>query len=157
LGDFTYSINTLQAGTINNVVPDRCVAGLDLRTVPGQDREAILAQYAAIINTIAGRDPDFAARVSVAFDLPPVETPAGHPAVAQFERAVVAAIGRPAGRGVVRFATEAAVYVPALQVPAIIFGPGHPDLAHQPDEHAPLANMAEAARVYAAAALEMLA
>ncbi|HEX9118835.1 MAG TPA: M20 family metallopeptidase [Anaerolineae bacterium] len=156
LGDFTYSINTIHAGTAGNVVPDRCVASLDLRTVPGQDHRAILAHFNDLIGDLARRDPDFSAEAHASFDLPSADTPADAPVVGRFCAAVEAVTGQPAATGVVRFATEAGVFVPALGVPVIIYGPGHPDLAHQPDEHAPIAAMHTAAQVYVAAAAEIL-
>jgi succinyl-diaminopimelate desuccinylase len=156
LGDFTYSLDTIEGGTVNNVVPDRCVASLDLRTVPGQDHDGVLRHFERLIAEVGKSEPGFSAEVSSPFSLPPVETPAGHPAVAGFTAAVQAATGEPADRGVVRFATEAAIFVPALNVPAIVFGPGNPDLAHQPDENVAISKMLEAAQVYAAAALLML-
>jgi succinyl-diaminopimelate desuccinylase len=156
LGDFTYSLDTIQGGTVNNVVPDRCVASLDLRTVPGQDHNSILRHFEALIGELTESEPEFSAEVHSPFSLPAIETPADHPAVADFTEAVAAATGRPAAGGIVRFATEAAIFVPALQLPVIVYGPGDPDLAHQPDENVAIGKMLEAARVYTAAALHML-
>ena len=89
-------------------------------------------------------------------DLPPVETAPGHPAVAAFRRAAQEANGVPPEMGIVRFATDAAVFLPALGVPTLILGPGDPDLAHQPDEFIEIEKMVVAARAYLAAAVRML-
>ncbi len=156
LGEPTYSIDTIEAGVAHNVVPDRCTAIVDMRTVPGQDPEGILRQMKEMVARLKAEDKAFDARVGSPLILPSVDTPADHPAVAAFTAAAEAAIGRRPRAGVVRFATEAAVYAPALGAAVLIFGPGDPGLAHQPDEHAPIDQMAEAARIYAAAALEML-
>ena len=43
-GRFSMSINTINGGVKTNVVPDKCVATVDMRTVPGQDHKALLSQ-----------------------------------------------------------------------------------------------------------------
>ncbi len=157
LGDFSRSIDTIAGGLKTNVVPDRCTATVDMRTVPGQDHQAIVTQVKDTIAHLAAGSQGFSAGVQVLYDLPSVTTDPHAPAVRSFAEAVLHATGLPAQTRGVRFATEASIYVPALDVPAIIFGPGTPGLAHQPDEHVPIAQLVEAARVYALAAVEFLA
>jgi succinyl-diaminopimelate desuccinylase len=157
LGSPTYSLNTLHAGAAQNVVPDHCVAWIDMRTVPGQDSAAILRQIEEVIADLARNEPGFRATVGSPLDLPSVDTPSQAPAVQRFAPAVQEVTGRPVNTCVVRFATEAAIFVPALNVPVLIYGPGYADQAHQPDEHASIAMLTEAARIYLAAALEILA
>ena len=157
LGDFSLSINTIAGGLKTNVVPDRCVVTMDLRTVPGQDHAAIVEQVNGLIARLQARGEGFSAGLQVLYDLPSVTTDPQNAAVRRFAEAALAATGRPLETCSVRFATEASIYVPALGVPAIIYGPGDPALAHQPDEHVPIAQLVEAARVYALAAVEFLA
>jgi succinyl-diaminopimelate desuccinylase len=157
LGDFSRSINTIAGGVKTNVVPDRCVVTVDMRTVPGQDHAAIVEQVNGLIARLQARSEGFSAGLQVLYDLPAVTTDPQADAVRRFAEAALAATGRPLETCSVRFATEASIYVPALGVPAIIYGPGDPALAHQPDEHVPIAQLVEAARVYALAALELLA
>ncbi len=156
LGQATYSVNTLHGGTVQNMVPDQCMAWIDMRTVPGQDHAAILRRVEDTIADLASREPGFRATVRSPFDLPSVDTPSQLPLVQRFAAAVQFATGQPVPTSAVRFATEAGIYVPRLGVPVVIFGPGHPDQAHQPDEHAPVAKLVEAAQIYLAIALEVL-
>ena len=156
LGRFTTNIGTIHGGIKVNVVPDRCTAMVDMRTVPGQDHAALLAQLEGLLAALSERLPGFRATVRHTYDLPAVETPVDAPAVKRFSAAVLQATGKPVQLVTVRFATEGAIFVPALAVPTLILGPGDPDLAHQPNENVEIARMAEAARIYAAAAAELL-
>lgn len=155
LGGFTRSVNVINGGVKTNVVPDHCIATVDMRTVPGQNHQAIIHQVEQLIADLSARLAPFKAQVSAAYELPPVETRESHPAVQAFARALTSITGRPATPVQVRFATEAGIYVPALGVPAIICGPGDPALAHQPDEHVEIEQLVQAAKIYALAAVMM--
>ncbi len=157
LGSFTRSVNTISGGVKTNVVPDRCVLTVDMRTVPGQDHAAIRARLEKLLEEHERRRPGFRATLAVNFDIPPVETPWEDPAVKKFVEAAGRGLGREPKHIVMPFATEAAIFVPALGVPTIIFGPGDPALAHQPNEFVEIQAMADAARALAEAARAFLA
>jgi len=156
LGNMTRSLNIIQGGVQTNVVPDSCSVMYDFRTVPGQDHPAIIAQIEAVIQQLEQRVKDFKATVKLIHDLPPAETAPDHPAVLKFQAAASEALGKPVETQVMKFATEASIFVPALNVPTIVLGPGLPGLAHQPDEYVEIDKMVEAARIYALAAANML-
>jgi succinyl-diaminopimelate desuccinylase len=50
----------------------------------------------------------------------------------------------------VNFYTDAAVFLPATRLPAIFYGPGDAEMAHQPDEHVTIDSLMEATHFYAA-------
>ena len=156
LGHFTRSVGTIAGGVKTNVIPDRCVATVDMRTVPGQDHDALLGQVRALIDGLEQRITRFRAGVRVFSDLPAVTTAADEPVVRHFAAMAARVLGRQPETEKVRFATEASIFVPALAVPVIIFGPGDPALAHQPDEFIEIDRMVEAARIYTLSALELL-
>jgi len=156
LGDFTRSVNTIQGGIKVNVVPDWTAALVDMRTVPGQDHSELLHHLEDFVQDLEHRFPDLSASVRLTYDLPPAQTSPDEPVVEAFREAAQEANGRPPDAAVVRFATEAAIFVPALGVPTLIYGPGDPALAHQPDEHVQLQKMVEATRAYLAAAVRLL-
>jgi len=132
------------------------VAVYDYRTVPGQDHGQLLAQIEEKIAVLAQTYPDFQASVKAVNDLPPAETLPDDPAVRKFQASASAAAGRQVEIVVMRFATEACIFVPQLGVPCIVLGPGDPALAHQPNEFVEIEAMGEAARMYTRAALDML-
>ncbi len=156
LGNFTRSINTIQGGVKVNVVPDQCTALVDMRTVPGQDHQEILNLLKDFLAKLTKNVPDFNSNIRITFELPPVETSFQEPVVQQFINAARLVVNKDVPVVKIPFATEAAILVPALKVPTLIFGPGEPTLAHQPNEYIEISKMVEAAQIYAAAALAYL-
>jgi succinyl-diaminopimelate desuccinylase len=128
LGEPTLNVGTVTGGININSVPDRARAGLDVRTVPGLDGDAVLAQLRAA----AGDE----VRIETRLALDPVDTDPGD----EWVRDVFAVMGPLAGedgvepRGLAYF-TDACALVPAYGTPpAIVCGPGDADQAHRTDE-----------------------
>ncbi|RCK77036.1 MAG: Acetylornithine deacetylase [Anaerolineae bacterium] len=156
LGNFTRSVNTIQGGVKVNVVPDQCSVMVDMRTLPGQDHRQLLHQLEAFLARLEAEIPGLKASIRLTYELPPAETAADSPAVQTFLAAAREFAGLDIPIVKVPFATEAAVFVPALKVPTLILGPGDPALAHQPNEFIEIQAMEIAARLYVAAAVKML-
>ena len=127
LGDPTLNIGTVSGGININSVPDRARAGLDVRTVPGLDADAVLAQLSAA----AGDE----VRIETRLALDPVDTDPGDAWVQEVFAVMGGIVGEaPEPRGLAYF-TDAAALVPAYGTPpAIICGPGDADQAHRTDE-----------------------
>jgi len=152
LGASTLSINTIRGGAAVNVVPDRCRVDVDIRTVPGTDHEGVVTA----IRSACG-DLDFDVALDVLMSAPAVETDAALPAV-QTAIAVASRLrGRPETAGAVPYFTEASIYQSGLRVPAIIYGPGEAELAHQPNEWVSIPAYLDAVRFYAEYARAYLA
>ena len=56
----------------------------------------------------------------------------------------------------VRFFTDSAVLTPAWKVPMILCGPGHAELAHQPDEFVEISLLEQAVEIYTLALIDYL-
>ena len=144
LGSPTVNVGTIAGGAAVNVVPDRCEATIDVRTVPGLDGDVTERWLRAAV----GADIDVRRLV----DLPPVATPASDPWVAEVTRAFAAVTGeRPAkDAGAVGYFTDASVLAPALgDPPVVLCGPGEPEQAHQRDEWCSITRLEGAAAAYA--------
>ena len=148
LGAPTVNISTIQGGVKTNVVPDRCVLTLDIRTVPGMSHAAIVSDMEMLCEKAKQRVPGLQAGVTVLNDRPAVETPAGHAFVELARSVIREAFGREAGVHGVSFYTDAAIFRPGTELPAILYGPGEASMAHQPDEFVPVARLEEAVRFY---------
>ncbi len=156
LGGFSMSVNTIQGGMKTNVVPDRCVITVDMRTVPGQRHDLILKEVEDMIAALGRRNPGFKASVTTANDRLPVETSPDESAVQGFLDIVAELLGeRPVPKGV-RYYTDATALVPAFKAPMIICGPGDPKLAHQPDENIEVEKLIQSAKIYTMAAARFL-
>jgi acetylornithine deacetylase len=131
-----------------NIVPERCVAEFDRRTLPSEDPDEILAEIDAAMQDLMAaqpavrveRDPPFLAERGL-------ETPASAPVVQAAQRACRLALGAdfdvsPAG---VPYGTDGT----ALRgVPTIVLGPGDIAQAHSADEWVELAQVEAAASIY---------
>jgi succinyl-diaminopimelate desuccinylase len=128
LGAPTLNVGTVSGGLNINSVPDRARAGLDVRTVPGLDAEAVAAQLRA-----AAGD---AVRIETRLALDPVDTDPGDEWVRSVFDLMAPLIGERGiePRGLAYF-TDACALVPAYGTPpAIVCGPGDADQAHRTDE-----------------------
>jgi putative selenium metabolism hydrolase len=140
-----------------SVLPDRCTATFDRRTLPGEGEEEVLGQLRDAAEAAVARH-GATARVTIGIDRfdaytgTPVEAPNFAPAWytgadAPVARAALAAVGGEPGHWL--FCTNGSGTA-ALGIPTIGFGPGDETLAHRVDEHIELAELEAGARGYAA-------
>ena len=127
LGSPTVNVGTFEGGVNVNSVPDRAVAGIDVRTVPGLSGDEVEAQLGEVL----GDDVQLTRHL----DLPPVASDPDDAWVQEVFGVMESLIGeRPEPRGLAYF-TDAAALAPAYGTPpTIICGPGDPGQAHQTDE-----------------------
>lgn len=145
----TMNVGTIAGGIKTNVVPDSCVATVDLRTLPGQDHAAIIRDVRDMAAELVSTVPGLAIEVNTGNDMPPVETPVEHPLI----RSAVAAVtdvthALTSVRGATYY-TDGGMWV-ERGIPMVIFGPGDDKLAHQPNERVPVAHLVRATRGYIA-------
>ena len=136
--DFTPPYSTIHTGTIRggtalNIVPKDCSFEFEVRNLPFDDPDAVMARLQALaaekllpemhaVNPATGIDYEFRA------EFPALSTPADA-GVTQMARALSGANATAR----VAFGTEAGLYAEA-GVPTIVCGPGSIDQAHKPDE-----------------------
>lgn len=149
LGHPTLSVSMIQGGVKANVVPDRCVLTVDIRTVPGMSHSEIVKDLQAVCDKVKAAHPGLGATVTAINDRPAVETPAEHPFIKLAQSVVKNQTGRDADVHGVSFYTDAAIFLPGTDIPAILYGPGDASMAHQPNECVPVAGLQEATSFYA--------
>jgi succinyl-diaminopimelate desuccinylase len=155
LGTPTLNVGTIHGGVKTNVVPDRCVVELDMRTVPGLEHEELLREMGALLTQICERRGTRWS-LEVTSDRPSVSAPPDSElgrALATAVRDLVGVDEAPRG---VPYCTEACIWVPRFGIPMVICGPGAPPMAHQPDEHVEVRELEVAAQIYARVAQELL-
>ncbi len=157
LGKPTISVNMIEGGNKVNVVPDLCELTLDLRTVPLQDHQAIVAAIEALAHEVA-RDfhADLRVEIEVQEDVGPLETDRTEPLVEAMIASVHAVKGEAPVVGGVTYGTDAAYLGPGFNIPMVICGPGAQGMAHQPDEHVEVTQLVQAAEIYADLARRLL-
>jgi len=153
LGEPSITPTVLRAGDPAqlNVLHADALVGLDIRTIPGQDHDAIREDLRAAAETAALAIPGCRGDLEVIEERPWTETPADVPVVRAVERACWRVQRRaPRLRGVPG-ATDGTFLHAWAHVPVVTIGPGDVAIPHQVDEFIRIADLLEACRIYAAA------
>jgi len=128
----TWHVGQISGGTAHNITAKDCRFSMDFRAVPGDDVEALKADYLAHVEEIAAAmqavRPEAGVDVSVRFAVPPL-TPEEE---GRAERLVRQITGDNATH-VVSYGTEAG-HFQAAGYSAVVCGPGSIAQAHQPNE-----------------------
>ena len=149
LGAPSIAVGTIRGGSVVNMTPDRCEAEIDLRLLPDQDPDAVIAS----LRTHIGTDIE----IETIDVKPPVETAPDHPFVGACIgacRDVRGAEPVPAG---VSYYSDATVICPALDLPMVILGPGELGMSGQTDEYVELAKLEQSVPIFEHIARTMLA
>jgi succinyl-diaminopimelate desuccinylase len=125
LGCATVSVGSIAGGSQPNIVPARCEASVDRRTLPGETGASVRAEMADLLRRHGLRA---SIHDSKSGPCPPLETDPQLPLVQKFLQ--VARQRDPAG---VIFFCDAAVLAGA-GIPSLVFGPGDIAQAHTADE-----------------------
>jgi acetylornithine deacetylase len=132
------NVGRVQGGAAINVVPDRCIVELGLRTLPGVDSRRLAERVEQAARAAAA---PFVPEVEVLADSPPLLVPEEAPLL----RRLCSLVGQ-GESATVSFATDAG-WLQRLGMDCVLFGPGSIDAAHRPNEHVPKADLAAARAV----------
>jgi len=132
--DLTLVVSTINGGTRNNIVPDKCEAQLNARfPFPLTAREV----RERIMRTLEGESYD----IVMQYELPAFETSPDTPLIRELLDAGAEDIFA------VPYATEAAIYSSVNPLVAVC-GPGSPNMAHVKDEYVERWQLEKAYRLY---------
>lgn len=138
-GDYDVPYTTIHAGVMRggvqvNIVPNQAVIDFEIRSLAGDDPEALIARLrdraAAIVAPHAATFPEAAIRVERLWDYPGLGTPSDA-AVVNFVKGLTGANGTIK----VAFGTEGGLFSGRLGIPTVICGPGSMAQGHKPDEY----------------------
>jgi len=131
-----------------NVIPDRALVWLDIRTIPATDHSELLAH----LQSMLGQNLE----LDVIDDRPPTETARDHPLVLAVVEAHRAVHGETPAFGGVPGSTDGTILWRDARIPIVTYGPGGKWIAHQVDEYVEVDEVARAAEVYVEAARRFL-
>ncbi|MFN3926148.1 MAG: M20 family metallopeptidase [Pseudanabaenaceae cyanobacterium] len=141
LGKPTLNIGTIAGGLNINSVPDRCVLGIDIRTIPGQDHQSIQAELQALLG------PE--AEIKLIEQAPSIASPSQDQWLETVFGITAPYLPHPPTPQGAPFVTDAAVLRPAYgNPPTVILGPGEPTLAHKTDEYCHLSKIRAITEIY---------
>jgi len=134
----TLHVGRIAGGKALNIVPNECTLDFEIRSVVGDDADAILGsvkQYMAQCAAPASRMP--APEIEQVNAYPGLDTHPTSAAVRFIERVLPANTGKTK----VAFGTEGGLFQQHLKTPVVICGPGSIDVAHKRDEYVDVAQM----------------
>lgn len=138
-----------------NVIPEKCMTTLDIRTVPSQDHDVLLEKIEGIFRRLKAEDPDFHAELEVLENRPATETDRNEPIVRAVHQAVEQVLEKePVYNGVVG-ATDG-TFLHVHGVPIVTIGAGDREIPHQVNEYVDVKELGETTEIYRQAALNFL-
>ena len=136
----TLSVGVIGGGTALNIVPRECVFVWEMRPLPGDDAEEVLARFNRYAETeVLPRLRETAPEASIVTEMeaavPPLQPEAESPA-----EALVRLLTGTNQSGVVSYCTEGGLFQ-RVGMSTVICGPGSIDQAHKPDEFIEIAQI----------------
>ncbi|WP_180953730.1 M20 family metallopeptidase [Bacillus sp. T33-2] len=138
-----------------NVMPDTCMAALDIRTIPGQDHEMLKQSIEAILGMLSKNDPDFKASFEVIEDRPWTETDRNDPLVKAVDSAYREITGKEPIYNGVPGATDG-TFLHLAGVPILTTGAGDRHIPHHANEYVDIDELVETVHLYTLSAIHFL-
>lgn len=140
----------------SSLVPDYCEMIVDLRIVPGQSPETVMADLRRLMDRLRAEDPDLRVDVELVKEhiyFPPFEVPRHSPIVATMTAAHREVFGEAPQVGALaptKYAGADSAHMHAAGIPGVMYGPGGKFLS-VPDERVEIEAIVKASQVYALA------
>lgn len=137
----TLHVGRIQGGEVMNIVPNCAAFDFEIRYLPREDTELIVAKIRSSAEKIAASSHDVFAGARFDFaelqSYPAMDTPVDSEAV-RFVHSLTG--GNSTGK--ITFGTEGGLFQKVLGTPAVVCGPGNIAVAHKPDEYVSVAQLA---------------
>ncbi|MGH6854194.1 MAG: acetylornithine deacetylase [Aestuariivirga sp.] len=137
----TLHVGRIQGGEVMNIVPNCAAFDFEIRYLPREDTELIVAKIRSSAEKIAALSHDVFAGARFDFaelqSYPAMDTPVDSEAV-RFVHSLTG--GNSTGK--ITFGTEGGLFQKVLGTPAVVCGPGNIAVAHKPDEYVSVAQLA---------------
>lgn len=136
LGNATVQITMMQGGIVPNMTPDEGKMMLDIRLLPGMTSLDVFVWVQEIIERCQIQSGGkLRVDIQVKNDRRAIEIPEDHPWVKKLEWEIECE-GIKAKKTGIHYFTDASILIQAdSKIPVLLFGPGEPEQAHQPNEY----------------------
>lgn len=152
----TMNLGTIEGGIKTNMVPELCRITLDRRVPPGETIETITSELDSLLQRFSQEVEPIRYDINVLYSSGlPLETAPDHPLVDIMQRAVCDVSGEARALTGYNQGSDGRFFA-GDDIPVLIFGPSHPDVGHATNEHVRVAQVVEAAKIYALTALRVL-
>ena len=152
-GHGRFNAGVIRGGVQVNTVPDFCEMEVDRRTLPGETKDEVYAEFRARLDPLREDDPGFRYDITEpSWLIPPNDISATEPVVLSLLDASKAILGQ---KNEVR-AFVAGSDAPHMGCPTVICGPGSIAQAHSTNEFVPREELINATKMYLWAVLDLL-
>jgi acetylornithine deacetylase len=155
-GSPTLTVSMIRGGLQANTVPPECVIEIDRRTIPGEKHEQVLAEVDAVLDEIRQRDPTFKIEREAPMFVDWALETSPDSAIARAAMDACRAIRGAGELGAVPYGSDASKLSALAHIPSVVLGPGDIAQAHTADEWVPIAEVVQAAEIYAQIAVEFV-
>ncbi|WP_236628083.1 ArgE/DapE family deacylase [Sporolactobacillus terrae] len=157
LSEPTSSIDVIRGGNGTNVIADKCTVEIDMRTLPSQNHQAIIASIQAIIDAVQKDIPQLKTTIEILNDMLPVKTAKDDPFVKQLVQVVEEVRGKTIEPYGFSGYTDGAFFSQVKKAfPIAVVGPGYPPAAHQPNEYVARQPFFDSIQIYKKIAADFL-
>jgi succinyl-diaminopimelate desuccinylase len=146
----------MHGGTNTNVIPERCEATVDIRTIPGISHGAVMSDIDEIIRMMKSEDQRLDIVAEPINNHDPIETDVDNEFAQTAFQTFEQVFQEQPDPGGAYYMTDAVSFLKSRSIPMIIFGPGDTSLIHKPDEHVSLTQVCDAVKFYVALAINYL-
>ncbi len=133
----TLHVGTIDGGSILNIVPEHCRFDFEIRHLPADDPDELLARLDAaadtILDAVQSRFGEADIRIDITNQYPSLETAADHAGVSLVKRLV-----GEAGHDKLPYGTEGGLFQRELALASVVCGPGSMNQGHKRDEYVSL-------------------
>ncbi len=142
LGRSSISVNKITGGSATNIVPDRCLAQIDIRTLPKQSHSHVVKDFEKILSKVSQQNSAFRAELNVLRGVAALDTDPDCVFVSRLKQLINKSEIKTAP-----FTTDAP-FIAQLNIPVVILGPGKSELCHKPDEYVETEDLQKAIDLY---------
>lgn len=151
------SVTRIEGGAKINIIPNQCRFSIDRRMLPGETTETVKAEIEGMIRAILKKNPDAVIEYQIRPTFwDPYIISREEPVVMALEQAIQQITGNEPVLGVKGSSTDGSHLFHLGGIPAVIFGPGHYEMAHKVDECVAVEKIITAAKVLMAALEKIL-
>ena len=144
----TINVGVIHGGEAVNVIPSECTCMLDIRYLPSQTPEKILAEIRALIEEVKTEDPQVDIEAGITEFEEPLLMPQGNALIGLLEACSMKVAGF---KPVIKGMSGGTVAKPLFKrgVLSIVYGPGDEKLCHKADEYIEISQLELASQIYA--------
>lgn len=130
----TANVTKISGGTAGNIIPKHCTFLWDLRALPDLEPDTIKAKLDAYANKLIQEANQTSPHSTLTIETEKLVTLPSLPESGDESLEIARQISGCNHEVAVAFGTEAGIFKRQGNIPAIVYGPGHIDQAHQPNE-----------------------